>query len=86
MKIRKFVAQARVHDGTVEVSDAQLDSPQGKYEVSGTATLKREIDFTLTRVPAGSATSAYTVTGTLAQPHVAAVSRTEQAGLKPPTK
>ena len=86
MKIRKFIAQAKLHDGTIEVSDAQLDSPQGKYEVNGSATLKREIDFKLTRVPVGSGTSAYAITGTLAQPHVAVVSRTEQARLKPPTK
>ena len=84
MKIRKFIAQAKLHDGTIEVTDAQLDSPRGKYEVSGTATLKREIDFKLTRVPAGAGTSDYTITGTLAQPHVAAVSRTEQARLKTP--
>ena len=86
MKIRKFIAQAKLHDGTIEVSNAQLDSPQGKYEVNGSATLKREIDFKLTRVPVGSGTSAYAITGTLAQPHVAVVSRTEQARLKPPTK
>jgi len=54
--------------------------------VNGSATLKREIDFKLTRVPVGSGTSAYAITGTLAQPHVAVVSRTEQARLKPPTK
>jgi hypothetical protein len=86
VKIRKFVARARLHDGTVEVSDGQLDSLQGKYEVSGTATLKREIDFRLTRVPAGAGTSVYSVTGTLDQPHVAPVNGTEQARLKPPTK
>ena len=86
MKIRNFSGRAQLHDGTIEVTDAQLDSPQGKYEVSGTATLEREIDFRLTRVPAGSGTSAYTITGTVAQPHVTAVSRTEQARLKPPTK
>jgi hypothetical protein len=86
VKIRKFVAQARLHDGTVEVSDGQLDSQQGKYEVSGTATLKREIDFRLTRVPAGSGASVYSVTGTLDRPHVAPANGTEQARLKPPTK
>lgn len=82
LKIRKFTAKARLRDGKIEVSDGTLDSSEGEYEVSGTATFQREIDFTMTRVPAGSG-SAYTVTGTLSQPHVAAANGTEQARLKP---
>ncbi|HKV82719.1 MAG TPA: AsmA family protein [Candidatus Sulfotelmatobacter sp.] len=83
LKIRKFTAQARLHAGTIEVSEGELDSPEGNYEVSGTATLKREIDFKMARVPSGSGVSSYTITGTLAEPHVARVNGTEQARLKP---
>ncbi|MBZ5684496.1 MAG: AsmA family protein [Acidobacteriia bacterium] len=83
LKIRKFTAQAQLHAGTIEVSEGELDSPEGSYEVSGTATLKKEIDFKVARVPVGSGVSSYTITGTLAEPRVARVNRTEQARLKP---
>lgn len=86
LKIGKFTAQARLRNGEVELSDARLDSPPGKYEISGIATFKREIDLKMTPVPAGSGITAYSVTGTLAQPHVAALNGAEQARLKPPTK
>jgi hypothetical protein len=83
LKIRKFSAQAQLHAGTIEVSEGELDSPEGTYEVSGTATLTREIDFKLARVPAGSGVSSYTITGTLAEPRVTHINGTEQARLKP---
>lgn len=83
LKIRKFTAEAQLHAGTIEVSEGELDSPEGNYEVSGTATLTREIDFKMTRVPSGSGVSSYTITGTLAEPHVAPIPGTEQARLKP---
>jgi hypothetical protein len=83
LKVRKFTAKARLHGGSIEVSDGKLDSPEGTYEVSGTATLQREIDFKIARVPAGAGINAYTITGTLAEPRVAPVNGTEQARLKP---
>jgi len=83
LKIRKFTAQAQLHGGTIEVSEGELDSPEGTYEVSGTATLKREIDFKVARVHAGSGASSYTITGTLAEPRVSHINGTEQARLKP---
>jgi len=86
LKVRKFTAKARLHDGEIEVSDGKLDSPEGTYDVSGTATLQREIDFTIARAPAGAGINAYTITGTLAEPRVAPINGTEQARLKPPAK
>ncbi|HTT17799.1 MAG TPA: AsmA family protein [Candidatus Sulfotelmatobacter sp.] len=85
LKIRKFTAQVQLHAGKIDVSDGELDSPEGRYEVSGSATFKRQIDFKLARIPAGAG-SAYTVTGTVAQPRVAPVNGPEQARLKTPTK
>ncbi len=83
LKIRKFTAEAQLHAGTIEVSEGELESPEGTYEVSGTATLNREIDFKMARVPAGSGVSSYTITGTLADPRVTHINSTEQARLKP---
>ena len=83
LKIRKLTAQVGLDSGKINVSDGILDSTEGKYELSGTATLKREIDFKMTRIPAGSG-AAYTVSGTVAKPHIAPVNGTEQAQLKDP--
>jgi hypothetical protein len=83
LKIRKLSAQVRLHGGKIDVSDGTLDSTEGMYELRGTATLKREIDFRMTRIPSGSGT-AYTVSGTVAKPHIAPVSGAEQARLKGP--
>ena len=83
LKVRKFTAKARLHGAEIEVSEGKLDSPEGTYEVSGTATLQREIDFKIARVPAAAGINAYTITGTLAEPRVAPINGTEQARLKP---
>ncbi len=85
LKIRNLTAQVRLHNAKIDVTDGTLDSTEGQYELSGTATLKREIDFKMTRIPAGSGT-AYTVNGTLAEPHVAPLNAAEQAQLKSPAK
>jgi hypothetical protein len=83
LKIRKFTGQAQLHAGTIEVTEGELDSPEGTYEVSGTATLHREIDFKMAKVPTGSGISSYAITGTLAEPRVTHINATEQARLKP---
>ena len=83
LSIQKFTGQVRLHAGTIEVSDGLLNSLDAKYEVSGTATLDRKLDFKIVRDTSGSGSASYTITGTLAQPHVAQSSGTEQARLKP---
>jgi len=84
LKIRTFSAEARLRDGKIGVTDGKLDSPDGKYIVSGTVTLKREIDLKLTRVPASPGSPSYSLTGTLPEPRSAPMNETEQAGLKTP--
>jgi AsmA protein len=83
LKFRQLTAKARLHAGKITVSDGEMDSPDGVYEVSGTATFQRDIDLKMTRVPPGSGVSAYTIAGTLAEPLVAPVNGPEQARLKP---
>lgn len=84
LKIENFTGQVRMNAGTIEVSDGLLDSPNAKYEVGGTATLGREIEFKIVRDPPGNGSVSYAVTGTLAHPRVAQIGGTEQARLKPP--
>jgi len=73
-----------LHDGQIEMQDARLNSPDGKFQLSGTATLKGELDLKLARTPnAAVAAAGYTVTGTLAEPRVIRlISPETQARLK----
>jgi hypothetical protein len=84
LKIQNFSGQFRLHAGTIEVGDGQLTSAEARYEVGGTATLSREIDFKIVRDPPGNGSVSYAVTGTLAHPRVAQTGGTEQARLKTP--
>jgi len=75
--------RADLHAGDIEINNAKLDSSDGKYELSGTASLKRDVDLKLTRVASGTTATGYAITGTLAEPQVAPLTRSEQARLKP---
>lgn len=75
--------QARLHDGQIEITDTHLISPDGIYDLTGTASLEREVDLKLTRTSNAPAEPGYRIGGTLEAPHVAPLSRTEQAQLKP---
>ena len=86
LRVSHLTGQARLKAGKIEISDTKLISPSATYQVSGTASLDRELDLTLTR--GSSLTNAgYSVAGTVAEPHVAPLSSAMQARLKaPPTK
>jgi len=80
-RFTRLSGQADLHDGKIELSHADADSPDGKYEISGAATLQREISLKMTR---HAANTGYAISGTLAEPLVTPLGRTEQARLKPP--
>jgi uncharacterized protein involved in outer membrane biogenesis len=84
VKIMRFAGQARLHAGQIEMTDAMLTSPDGKFQLSGTATLKEELDLKLVRTANPAAVAGgYTVTGTLAEPRVLRlISPETQARLK----
>jgi len=84
LRVARFAGQARLQAGKIELKDAQLNSPEGKFLVGGTASLKGDLDFRLARAPSGPAAMGYTISGTLAEPHVIRSSSPEtQARLKP---
>ena len=86
-QVTRLTGQAELRAGKIEISDAKVDSPEGKYLLSGTATLQRDIAIKLTRVPAGTSNAGYSISGTLAEPRVTPLARAEQAQLKrPPAK
>jgi uncharacterized protein involved in outer membrane biogenesis len=83
-KVTRFLGQARLHTGKIEIKDARLDSPAGKFQFSGTATLKGELDFNLATRPNVRAAAGYTISGTIAEPRVIRLTSPEtQAKLKP---
>jgi hypothetical protein len=82
LRVSRLDGQAALHAGTIEIKDAKLDSPEGQYQLSGTASLTRDVDFRLKGMP-DAPTSGYAITGTLAEPRVSPLRGTEQARLKP---
>lgn len=78
---------AELKAGTIEIKDTELDSADGQYELSGTASLQRDIDLQLTRAGNRSTAAGYSLTGTLADPKITPLAADEQARLKTvPTK
>jgi uncharacterized protein YhdP len=78
-----LVGVARLREGQIEMRDARLDSPEGTFQLSGTASLKGELDLNLARVPNNAALAGYTITGNWAEPQVNRSSSSEtQARLK----
>jgi uncharacterized protein involved in outer membrane biogenesis len=83
-KVTDFAGLAQIHPGTIEIKDGNLDSPDGKFQVNGTASLKGELDLRLTGNANGTAATGYTITGTLAEPRMTRLAGAEmQARLKP---
>jgi len=80
LRVRHFTGLLTIRQGAVELQKATLESPGANYAVTGKASMSRKLDFKL--VPEGS--PGMTVTGTLSDPRVSPVRRSEtQAALKP---
>jgi len=79
----RLSGQAQLRAGKIEIADAKVDSPDGKYKLSGTASLQRQVDLKLTRTANGALASGYSISGTLAEPRIVALPGAEQARLKP---
>ena len=82
-RFTRLAGQARLNAGTIEMKDARLDSAEGKYQLTGSASSKGQLDFRLTRNQNGAAGAVYAISGTLAEPRVVHSPRSEtQARLK----
>lgn len=78
LKVNRLQGRAHLQDGKIEIKEAMLDSPAGKFQVSGTASLTRELDLKFTSTPdATGGAKTYAVGGTLAEPRVTQVSTPE---------
>jgi AsmA family len=73
LPVHRFAGELRLKKGAWELSAGRLESRDGNYQVSGTASPGSGFDFVLTRGDEQS----WTLTGTLAKPHVAPVGHRE---------
>lgn len=72
LPVHRFAGELRLTKGVWELAAGRLESRDGIYQVSGTASPGSGLDFILTRGDEQS----WTLTGTLAKPHIAAGRRT----------
>jgi uncharacterized protein involved in outer membrane biogenesis len=80
VRVRRFAGQLVLADGEFKMQQTKLETTDGVYHVSGTASLGQKLDVKLVR----GASRGFNITGTLSSPRVAPVSSTEtQAALKP---
>ena len=80
LRIRRFTGALYLAQGEFTLRDAKLQSPAANYLMTGSASMAQHLDLKL--VQKGS--PAFTITGTLADPRIAAVRHAEtQAALKP---
>ncbi len=73
LSVHRFAGDLRLEKGAWKLSDGKLESRDGLYTVSGTASAVSGFDFVLKR----SDDQAWSLTGTLAKPHVVPMAQTE---------
>jgi hypothetical protein len=80
LRVNRFVGRLLLRDGKFEIEQGKLQTPGGIYQLSGTASRGRVLDFKLARDGARG----FNITGTVDQPRVAISATPEtQAALKP---
>lgn len=80
LHIRRLSGSLSLHAGVFEIQQGKLETPVGIYQVSGTASLRQQLDVRLGRSDARG----FNVTGTLSAPRVLPASAPEtRAALKP---
>jgi len=73
MSVRRFTGELNFKQGAWELTNSNLESHGAMFNIKGTASAADGVDFVLTR----SDESSWSLTGTLAKPHIAAVDRTQ---------
>jgi AsmA-like C-terminal region/AsmA family len=88
LRFEQWQGRAHLRDGKIEIDKGKLIAPSDEYEIGGTASLGRALDFELIEGGAAkkalAASTVYSITGTVGEPHVAVIPAPEtQAKLKP---
>jgi hypothetical protein len=80
LRIRSFIGRLLLRDAKFEIQEGKLDTADGVYQVSGTASLGRVLNLNLMRAGARS----FSITGPLTEPRVSEANTPEtRAALKP---
>ena len=79
LAVHRFTGELRLKNGEWELEQGKLESHDGFYAVSGTASAAGNVNFVLTR----GDDLRWNMTGTLAKPHLAPVGHTEAASAEP---
>jgi hypothetical protein len=80
LRVNRFVGRLLLRSGKFEIDQGKLQTPGGIYQLSGTASLGRVLDFKLARDGARG----FNITGTVDQPRLAVSTAPDtQAALKP---
>lgn len=80
LEARHLSAELTLKNQKVAIENARLDTPDRSYQLSGTASLSRELNLKLKR----EGTPGFAISGTLAEPRISPGSSAEtQAALKP---
>lgn len=86
LQIARWQGLAVLHDGKIEIDKGKLVTPAEAYQVTGTASLGQMLDLQLTQgadvKPTHAGSPVYSITGTVADPHVALTTPETQARLK----
>ena len=64
--VAKLLGGDCAREGKFEIEEGKLETPSTDHQVSGTASLNRDLDIKLTRDGARG----FNITGTLTEPHV----------------
>jgi hypothetical protein len=87
LRVVRMNGKAQLSDEKIDIADTQINSPDGLYELSGSASLDRDLDLKLNRVRNNVVSQAYAISGSITEPRVTAIAGGEQARLKSlPTK
>jgi hypothetical protein len=86
LQIARWQGLAVLQGGKIEINKGKLVTPAETYQVTGAASLGQTLDLQLTRgadvKPVRAGSTVYSITGTVAEPHVALTTPETQARLK----
>jgi hypothetical protein len=84
LRVARWKGRARLRAGKIEIEKGTMVSLTAAFEISGTASLGRELDLKLTRsTDLGAGSMVYSITGTVTEPRVELTTAETQARLKP---
>jgi hypothetical protein len=85
LRVDRLQGRAHLQAGKIEIKDGTLNSPAGRFHLTGTASFSEELDLKLEgKSDAGGVARKYAIRGTVAEPRVTQVASPEtQARLKP---